>query len=104
MIGLCLHREGNRRCLYLFLKAPAILLKNNEHSEQAFAPHTNESRDVPPGGALSGFTTKLLHYRGGGFSRNRAQVLCIGALAQLLLAPAFNSRGTSSARQITVVR
>jgi hypothetical protein len=64
-----------------------------EHSEQARAPHTNGPRDVPRCGALSLLLTKAATLQGV-FSRNIDQLLFIWALAQLLLAPAFNSRGT----------
>ena len=65
------------------------------HSEQARAPHANEPRDVFRCGALS-LLQKPLHYKGE-FSRNRAQLFCVWALAQLLLAPAFNSQGCAQA-------
>jgi hypothetical protein len=72
------------------------VIEPNKHSEKARAPHTNGPRDVPRCGALS-LQQKLLHYKRG-FTRNPAQLLCmwagVWALAHLLLAPAFNSRGT----------
>jgi len=63
-----------------------------EDSEEARAPHTNGPRDVPRCEVLS-LLQKPIHYKGE-FSRNRAQLLCMWALAQLLPAPAFNSQGT----------
>jgi hypothetical protein len=64
----------------------------DEHSAQARAQHTNGPRDEPWCGAMS-LLQKTLHYKGE-FTRNRAQLLCMWALAQLLSAPAFYSQGT----------
>jgi hypothetical protein len=63
-----------------------------EDSEEAWVPKTNGPRDVPRCEALS-LLQKPLHYEGE-LSINRAQLLCMWALAQLLNAPAFNSQGT----------
>jgi hypothetical protein len=61
-----------------------------EHSELARAQHTNGPRDMPWCGALS-LLQKLLHFRGG--QKKSCPALSMWDLAQLLLAPAFNSRG-----------
>jgi hypothetical protein len=73
------------------LRPPAQRL-GNELSERARAPHTNGPKDVLRCGALS-LLQKPLHYKRG-FRSNRAQLLCMWALAQLLPAPLINAQGT----------